>query len=90
MKIIGNAIQKTFLVEYRGKTYCIDYLNADYPALGLINRNNWEIIDENGEDLNTYFLKSERKAKETGNNIRLFNKLIKFCIDNFNNYNPKK
>ncbi len=90
MRIIGNALQKSFLIEYQGKEYYVNYLSSDYPDPGLLNRDNWEIIDEDGEELSLYFLKSGKKDKSE---IRLitqkYNKLISFCIKNFNFYKPR-
>ena len=91
MKLIGNIIQKSFLIKHKGKKYCVNYLNSDYPNPNLLNRDNWEIVDEDGEELNTYFFKSNMKNDKSKITLikQKYDKLISFCIENFDNYNPK-
>lgn len=90
MNLIGSTLERTFLVKYLGKRYNISYLNSDYSNSRLINRANWEILDEDGEEINIYCFKSctKREKKQIELNIRKFEILVKFCIDNFNFYQP--
>ncbi len=90
MKLIQTVIQKTFCVKYKGKTYYIDYVNSDGQALALINRNNWEVYDEdrNELDIYTFYEDSKKRLKEIEKNLRLTDKLISFCISRFNKYDP--
>ncbi len=85
MKLIGNTLQKTFLIKHQGKEYFVDYLDSDYPNPALINRENWRVIDEDGEELNTYFFKSITKKEKVKINLtrKKCDKLINFCIKNF-------
>ncbi len=85
MKIIGNSLQKGFLVKHNGKEYYINYLDIDYNSSVLMNRDNWEIFDEDDEEISPYQFKSSKNKKE----INLYYKLVEFCIKNFNHYNPK-
>jgi len=90
MELIGNTIKKSFLVKYNKKKYHINYLNSDYPDPCLFNRDNWEIVDEDGEELNIYFLKSNTEKDSSKQKLfrKLYDKLISFCIKNFDNYQP--
>lgn len=90
MKLVQTTIEKTFWIEFEGKDYHVNYLNSDGQSLAMINRNNWEILDEDGEEVSFYVFKGDdsnemKKAKE---NLKLTNKLISFCIKNFNRYKP--
>ena len=91
MKLQQSILNKTFIVNYQGKDYCVDYLNSDGYTLGLLNRDYWEIIDEDRENVNIYLFKnSTKKQKEEVNkNIRLVRELISFCIKHFNDYKVK-
>lgn len=85
MKLLQTVISKSFQVEYKGKEYTINYTNSDGQTLALLNRDNWEITDENWEELDIYVLnhhtKEQRKQKQK--NQRLALKLIRFCIAHF-------
>ena len=65
MKLVGNTLQKSFLIEHQGKKYFVNYLSSDYPNPNLLNRDNWEILDEDGEELNIYFFKSISKEEKS-------------------------
>jgi len=84
MKIIGNSLQKSFLVKHSGKTYYVNYLDADYPSPTLLNRDKWEVIDEDGEEIGPYIIKSVKNTNNKKTN--LYYKLIEFCVKNFNKY----
>ncbi|MBI4116153.1 hypothetical protein HY449_00230 [Candidatus Pacearchaeota archaeon] len=90
MKLTGNILQRSFLVEYKGKEYYVSYLSADYPTL-LLNRESWEITNEDGEELQIYqFSSANKKEREKiEENIKIFNRIVGFCIKKFNAYNPK-
>ena len=92
MKINQTTIQKAFYIRIRKKTYYVNFVNSDGQTLDLINRNNWEIYDENNEelDLYTYDNINKKRAREIKVNWQLANKMIKFCIKQFNDYNPLK
>ena len=81
MKIFGNSLQKGFLVKHNGKDY--NYLDADYSSPALLNRNKLEVIDKNGEEVNSYITGS---VKNNNKEMNLYYKLVKFCMKNFNHY----
>ena len=81
MKLVGQAINKTFLIKYEEKTYCINYFYSDYGALEEINRNTWEITDEDGEMLQIFLFRNESKEtiEKVKRNQEVYDKLIDFC-----------
>ena len=89
MKLQQSILNKTFIVNHKGKDYCVDYLNSDGHTLGLLNRDYWEITDEDCENVNIYIFKSDNKKirEEVKKNRILVQKLINFCIKHFNDYN---
>ena len=90
MKLTNLAIQKFFTVKHKSKTYYVDYLASDGPICGLFNRFNWEILDEELEELGIYEFKgmSKKEKKEVDENVKLYNKLVNFCIKHFNDFKP--
>ena len=92
MKLTQTAVQKTLYIEINKKTYYVNFVNSDGQILDLLNGNNWEIYDENNEelDLYTYNDTNKKRSKEIKANWQLANRIIKFCIKHFNNYNPLK
>lgn len=92
MELTQTIIQKTFYVEHEGRTYYVDFIDSDGHTLGLLNRNNWEIIDEDHEELQIWEFRSNTKEniKIIKENQKLSDKLIEFCIKNFNKYDPFK
>ena len=91
IELIQTTIAKYFTVQYKGKTYYIDYVNSDGQTLLLSNRDYWEILDEELEELCvSEFQNDTKKEKEQiKKNIKLANKLISFCIKHFSDYKPK-
>ena len=73
IKIIKNTLNRCFTVEYKGKEYYVGYLNSDGQILGLSNRDYWEVTDEE------WYKIEDEKLKI---------KLIKFCIEHFDDYKP--
>ena len=90
MKLQQSILNKTFIVNYQGKDYCIDYLNSDGHTLGLLNRDIWEVTKD-GENVNIYTFKgdSKKRREEAKKNLVLVRKLINFCIKHFEDYKPK-
>ena len=84
-------LTKHFTVEHKGKTYYVEYANSDGIAGYLFNRSDWEILDEELEELCVCEFQNDTKEEkeQTKNNIKLANKLINFCIKHFNDYEPK-
>ncbi|MEK6932915.1 MAG: hypothetical protein AABW56_03930 [Nanoarchaeota archaeon] len=88
MKIKGYFLEKQFEVKNKGKVYYISYLNSTSQSLRLLNRDNWEIYEEDGDNLFEYIYKRNKFVLDK--NIRKLKlKLIKRCIKNFNKYHPK-
>ena len=88
MKIKGNLLERKFLVSHEGKKYYVSYVNADYPFHSLLNRDDWEVIDEDGEEVSIYTIKSV-KNKRSKEETSLYYDLIEFCIKNFNSFELK-
>lgn len=76
MQLIQSSLQRNFTIKHNGKIYYVDYLNSDGQILGLSNRDYWEVLDEELENIDDY------------ENKRVFRSLIKFCIKHFNDYQP--
>ena len=91
IKLTQTVLEKNFTVKHKERFYYVSYLNSDKPILGLINRDTWEICDEEGEELNTYILKDTTKEEkqQIKKNTKLANRLIGFCIRHFSDYKPE-
>jgi len=91
VKLQQSILNRTFIVNHKGKDYCVDYLNSDKHTLGLLNRDYWKITDEDGEEVNIYLFKDETKKQkeQVKKNIILVRKLINFCIKHFEDYESK-
>ena len=93
MELDQSTLQRTFTVKHNGKSYHVDYLNSDGQILGLLNRNYWEVSDEEGEEIDIYKFRSQGNTKKEKEQIKqnrkLVEKLINFCIKHFDNYKPK-
>ena len=87
MKLQQSILNRTFIVNHKGKDYCVDYLNSDGHTLGLLNRDIWEVT-EDGESVNVYAFKGDNK-EEIKKNLILVRKLINFCVKHFDDYKPK-
>lgn len=82
---------KHFTIEYKGKTYYVEYANSDGYAAYLSNRFDWEILDEELEELCLCEFQDDKKEEkqQIKKNIKLTNNLITFCIRHFDDYKPK-
>jgi|GEM_PF-1165340 len=91
MKLVQTTIEKNFFVEHRGRMYYVNYLNSDGQILELLNRDEWEIMDEDHEKLKLYeFQASTKKEKaKIRKNQKLADELIKFCTEHFEEYAPE-
>ena len=87
MKITQNTLERDFTISFKGKTYFVNYLNSDGHILGLLNRDNWVVL-EDGEEINIYEFKSDSKKQRADicKNRKLVRKLINFCSKNFDSY----
>ncbi|MBI2656938.1 hypothetical protein HYX03_04315 [Candidatus Woesearchaeota archaeon] len=91
IKLIQSVLERHFTVKHKGKFYYACYLNSDKPVLGLINRDTWEVYDEEGEELNIYIFKDipKKELRQITKNGKLYSNLISFCIRHFDDYEPK-
>lgn len=87
MKIISFFLERQFEIEFKDKIYYISYVNSTSDTLCLLNRNNWEIYEEDGDELFEFIFKRNKFVLDK-NRRNLKIKLIKHCIKNFNNYKP--
>jgi len=87
---LQSTLQKFFTVKHQGKIYYVDYLNSSGQILGLLNRDYWEVLDEELEELNIYVYSdtTKKELKQIEKNTKLYRKLIKFCIRHFDDYKP--
>lgn len=91
MKLINTALQRFFTVKYKGKVYYVNYLNSEKVMYSMFNRLDWEIVDEDREELDIYEFKdtTKKQKEQIKKNIELQDKLIDFCIKHFNDYRPE-
>ena len=69
----------------------MEYANSDGIAGYLFNRSDWEILDEELEELCVCEFQNDTKEEkeQIKKNRKLANKLISFCIKHFSDYKPK-
>ena len=69
----------------------MEYANSDGYANYLLNRYDWEILDEELEELCLCEFEDDTKKEkqQIKKNIKLYNNLISFCIKRFNDYKPE-
>ena len=88
IKLEQTLLIKHFTVEHNGKTYYVEYANSDGYSAYLSNRFDWEILDEELEELCLCEFQDDTKEEkeQIKNNAKLMNKLIFFCIRHFLEY----
>ena len=90
MRLETNQISRDWTVIHKGRTFYVNYTEADCQTLALCNRNNWEVweeTDDGVEELNAYVFKDdtpEERANAEENSL-LKERLIRFCIENWDN-----
>ena len=91
MKIKQVTMTKLFEVEHEGKTYYVDFTNSTGQTLALLNREAWQITDEDDEELQIYSIgKPNKKQKaELKKAQNLFDELAEYCCKHFNDYDKK-
>jgi len=62
MKLQQFILNRTFMVNHKGKDYCVDYLNSDGHTLGLLNRDILEVTEDR-EEVNIYTFKGDNKEE---------------------------
>lgn len=68
----------------------MNYTESDTHTLALMNRGNWEVLEERDDDTvepNVYVFKNstQKERKRVAKNARLEEQLVKFCIENWDN-----
>ena len=90
MKLQGNRISRDWTVRHEGRTFHVNFTDSDTPTLALSNRDNWEIWEqtaEGREELDIYVFKSDslETRKKAESNFEIMKKLIRVCIENWDN-----
>jgi hypothetical protein len=90
MKLEFNQISRDWTILHKGRKFYVNYTDSDGQTLALLNRDNWEILEETDdgtEELDVYSFKNStpQQKKIAEENIRLAEALIKFCIKNWDN-----
>lgn len=90
MKVEQNTISRDWRVLHEGRRFYVNFTENDGQIAMLYNRDNWEIMEEtkNGiEELHAYVLKGDKpgQRQEAKRNARLIEKLIAFCIEQWDN-----
>ena len=90
MQLTQNQISRDWTIEYKGRTFYVNYTQSDGQTLALLNRDNWEVweeTEEGTEELNIYGLSDDtaEHRKIVQENSELMKRLIRFCIENWDN-----
>jgi hypothetical protein len=90
MQLEANQISRDWTILHDGRKFYVNYTESDGQTLALLNRDNWEVLEETDdgpEQLNVYVLRGDTpKQRKTANgNALLKEKLIKFSIENWDN-----
>ena len=90
MKLESNQISRDWTVLHDGRKYYVNYTQSDTQTLALCNRDNWEVLEETDkgpEELDIYGFERDGPDGQSkiDANFRLMKKLIRFCIENWDN-----
>jgi len=90
MKLESNQISRDWTVLHDGRKFYVNYTQSDTQALALCNRDNWEVLEETDkgpEELDIYGFERDGPDGQSkiDANFRLMKKLIRFCIENWDN-----
>jgi hypothetical protein len=88
IKLEANQISRDWTVLHKGRTFYVDYTQSDGHTLALCNRDNWEVwekTEDGTEELDVYGFASDGSdgQEEADDNFRLMKKLIRFCIEHW-------
>jgi len=88
MKLEANQISRDWTVLHKGRTFYVNYTQSDGQTLALMNRDNWEVLEETDdgpEELDVYGFTgdSEEDRVKTQENFAMMKRLIRFCIANW-------
>jgi hypothetical protein len=90
MEIEQNTISRDWTVVHEGRRFYVNLTESDGQTLALCNRDNWDILEETEtgtEELNCYIFSDStpEQKREAEENAWRVDKLIAFCIRNWNN-----
>ncbi len=90
MQVESNQISRDWTVLHEGRTFYVNFTESDGQSLALLNRDNWEILeetDDSTEQLNIYIFKDDtpQQKRMARQNAKLAEELIKFCVKNWDN-----
>ena len=88
MKIERHSISISWTIVYKKRKFHIDFRESDGHVAGLCNKDCWQVYKEiNGvvEELPTFVFAAAtpKERKQAQENLRLEEKLIRFCVENF-------
>jgi hypothetical protein len=75
---------------HEGRRFYVNFTECDGQTLALCNRDNWEVLEETDEgigELNVYIFQSDspEEKEKVKENVALMEKLVQFCIENWDN-----
>ena len=90
MLLETNQISRDWTILHEGRRFYVNFTECDGQTLALCNRGNWEVqeeTDEGTEELHVYAFQSDtpQEREQVKENIALREKLIQFCIENWDN-----
>lgn len=90
MQLEANQISRDWTILHGGRKFYVNYTESDGQTLALCNRDNWEVLEETDdgpEELNVYVFNDDtpKERKITTKKALLKEKLVKFCIENWDN-----
>jgi hypothetical protein len=90
MQLESNQISRDWTVLHDGRKFYVNYMQSDTQTLALCNRDNWEVLEETDkgpEELDIYGFESDGPdgQSKANSDFRLMKKLIRFCIENWDN-----
>ena len=90
MQLEANQISRDWTILQQGRKFYVNYTESDGHTLALMNRDNWEVLEETEdgpEELSVYVFKNDtpKERELAARNARLKERLVRFCIENWNN-----
>ena len=90
MQLERNQISRDWTILHEGRTFYVNYTQSDGQTLALMNRDNWEVLEETDdgpEELDVYGFggQSQEDRAKAQENFAMMKRLIRFCIANWDN-----
>ncbi|MHC4070484.1 MAG: hypothetical protein ACYSWW_11240 [Planctomycetota bacterium] len=90
MQLEANQISRDWTMLHKGRKFYVNYTDSDGHTLALMNRGNWEVLEERDDDteeLNVYVFKTstQKERRLAAKSALLKEELVKFCIENWEN-----